>query len=74
MKRRVMYMHTIDGYPAKYLERNRQITFAGKRGIRLVPSLAQIRREQRATVEWRTAQGYGDHDTKYGYVLVEVAP
>lgn len=68
---RTWYMHTLDGRPATYVP-GTQICFVdGRHKARLVPSLAQIRRERRASGEWRERRGYRD-DGDYDYVLVEV--
>lgn len=71
-----MYMHLIDGRPASY-EAGYQISFAptgryARKGIRLVPTLVQIRAEQRATAKWRNAQGFTVDGFSYSYALVRV--
>lgn len=72
-----MYMHTLDGQPASFDDRNGAYLFfvGGRHRVRLARSLRQITREQQAaridalknpnTVEW------GER-SRYGYVLVEV--
>ena len=68
------YMHTIDGRPAAYDGVGRAIWVAGGRhAAKLVPSLTQIRREQRDVEAWfadHAPSSWGDH--KYGYVLVRL--
>ena len=70
---RVFYLHTIDGRPAAYV-RGKQICFInsyGKAG-QLARSLAQIRKEQDASTEWRIAKGYDSHGNNYGYRRVRL--
>lgn len=76
-KPRTMFMHTINGKPASY-EPGDQIAFAprgryARKGIRLVASIAQIRAEQRATIKYRTAQGWDSNGFEYSYVRVEIS-
>lgn len=73
MKSKTYYLHTIDGRPAYYVPGMQicYINFYGKPKP-LVASLDQIRAEQKASSEWRKAQGY-DHGTKdYGYRRVRL--
>jgi hypothetical protein len=84
---RTMYLHTFDEKPASYCDMHGSqfLVFAGarhrSRAATLVPSLAQIHREQRRCLasdwrEWLATKP--EHrrdkprDTRYGYVLVEV--
>lgn len=75
---RTMYMHTLDGKPASYGEWHNSpaISFGGGRyRVQLVPTLHQIRREQRAALREarriRHATEVAD-PFRYDYVLVEV--
>lgn len=64
-----VYMHTIDGKPAKYVE-GEQIVFlnnASKNVLR--DSLNQIRADQKATIKWRKRNGFKCNDARYGYVM-----
>ncbi len=71
---RTWYMHTLDGHPAVYLPRG-QICFAGGYGkwgaALLVPSLKQIRIEQKASAAWRVTHFCND-GAKVGYVRVRL--
>lgn len=75
-RRRTLYMHTIDGRPAFYVP-GEQICFCGDAGsVRspLATSLAQIRREQVASDEWRNKRGFmRDLTSEYGYVRIPAA-
>lgn len=76
MKTRKMYMHTVRDRPATY-HAGEQIALVSagrymRRGITLAASLKQIKQEQRASGEWRIAQGFDPHFAEYGYVLVTV--
>ena len=73
-KNRTYYLHTIDGRPAFYVH-GMQICFANRYGkpAPLATSLGQIKREQRASVEWRRAQGYDHSAEEYGYRRVSVS-
>jgi hypothetical protein len=73
MKTRTMYMHTLDDRPASYDDsRGPYIHFVGGRNrAKLVPTLVQLRREQRATIRERIKAGRNE-SFRYGYVLVEV--
>lgn len=75
MTTRTMYMHTLDGKPAKYT--GDQIAFAShgryaRKGIPLAASLDQIKRERKASDKWRRSQGFKTDIFTYSYVLVEV--
>lgn len=75
MKRRVLYMHTLDGKPALYYEAygSRAIAFAGVRDLAtLATSLNQIRREQKAAMRDNERIGLGHDAKRLGYVRVEV--
>ena len=74
-KNKVMYMHLIDDQPARY-EKGEQICFVSSYGTsiaKLVPTLNQIRKEQRLSTEWRKAGGY-PLTTDYEYIRVEIPP
>ena len=77
-KRGLLYMHTIDGQPALYWP-GHQICYCNRiqrNAPPLATSLAQIRREQRATKRYRKAWGFVDEAGKYSYVHVgtEIQP
>lgn len=67
---KIVYMHTCDGCPASY---NDQMVGMGGRSfpVVLVETLAQIKREQRASLRYRKAQGF-DHDLHYGWQKVAI--
>jgi len=70
------YMHTLDGMPAAYMPRERQICFLSHYGNRncnvLATSLQQIRKEQRLSRKYRQEVLGIDADVDYeaGYVIV----
>ena len=64
-----LYMHTLDGMPASYYERD-GVCFTTKQ-IRLAKSVRQIRREQKVCKERRAAEGNIDN-FRYGYATVVV--
>lgn len=70
---KTMYMHTLDGSPARY-EENEQVCFLNHRGKfigKLVPSLKRIRYEHEKSQAWRVKQGFPENDN-LGYIRVEV--
>jgi hypothetical protein len=71
-KQRTWYMHTIDGKPALFADDT--LCFAvGRHVVTLVPSLAQIRREQRADRAWYdTNMPQMQVRGRLGYVLVRL--
>ena len=72
-KNKVMYMHTINDEPARY-EEGEQIYHVNKYGdfiAKLVPTLRQIRKEQRLSDKWREERD-GLLDTEYDYIRVEI--
>ena len=69
MRRLTMYLHTMDGLPASFLQGEGRIMFGNKH--RLARSLRQIRREQRISRESDEANGCLGH-FRYSYTLVEV--
>lgn len=71
MAKRIMYMHTIRGLPARY-EPGRQVVIAQTKPAHLVESLAQIRKERRASEAWRRSRGFEPGLAVYGHVRVEV--
>lgn len=77
-KARTMFMHLIDGHPATYEGPDGQVAFASTgrysrgAGIRLVPSLTQIRAEQRASEKWRASRGFDTGGWVFSYARVEV--
>lgn len=75
------YMHTLDGRPAFFVKQDAtggQICFSylgkySRPAVPLVDSLAQIRREQQATLRWRREQGLTVRElSDYSYVRVAV--
>jgi hypothetical protein len=64
-----LYMHTLDGKPASYFERD-GVCFTNRR-IKLAKSLRQIRREQAAGRKRREDAGL-TNDFTYGYATVSV--
>jgi hypothetical protein len=67
----VLFMHTLDNHPAFFS--GDQICYAPyRRHVPLVESLTQIKRDQRASEQYRNANGYQDHSPKYGYIRVVV--
>ena len=82
---RVMYMHTLDGKPANFTWTREQrgdeivevpyVYFAGaRRPAELVPSLRQLKREQRMALEDAKAMGVMEwsNPRTYGYVRVNL--
>jgi hypothetical protein len=68
---KIKYMHTIDGCPGSYYP-GEQICFAVRsRPIRLADSLAQIKKERRATLKWRRQQSYNIY-SDYGHLRVQI--
>ena len=60
-----VFIHTINGLPAQYYEGG-QICYGSRRsGIKTVNTLAQIKKEQRATNKWRKKLGYDTHPLDY---------
>lgn len=75
-KKRVMYMHTLDGKPASY-DPGYQVHFASpgrwsRRGIQLCASIADIHREWRESEAWRERQELTPAYYPHGYVRVEI--
>lgn len=69
----VYYMHTLNGSPAAFAVD--QICYAVSYGRpnKLCRNLAEIRKERRRSIRWRTEQGIVDppgSEDKYGYVRV----
>ena len=65
------YIHTINGRPARY--DGDQICYALVTiPINTCESLKQIRREEKATVQWRASKGF-DNTAQYGHMRVLVA-
>jgi len=75
--KKVMYLHTIDNVPARY-EKNGQICYVNFYGNfigKLVPSLKQIKEEQKLSVKWRRKMGFKNKPKavkKYGWIRVEL--
>lgn len=70
------YMHTIDGKPAFYAERNEQICYAMRRQNFpiLVEDLATIREQQRKTIDYRMRQRCDVDPGEYGYITFPKVP
>ncbi len=69
--RRYKYMHTLNSMPAHYYP-GEQICYAVRtRPIPLCDTLAQIKREQRATVAWIKSQGFYCENKSFGWMKVE---
>lgn len=67
----VKYMHTINGYPARFL--GDQIYYAYyKKPTALADSLKQIKKEQIASKKFRRGKGWSDCEWQYGYFQIEV--
>jgi hypothetical protein len=70
-------MHTINSYPAIY-EKGRQIVYANLYGdkttIKLVPTLKQIKKEQKMSWEWRVKESFAStyDDNGYGFIKVRI--
>jgi hypothetical protein len=67
------YMHLLGSRPASY--DGSQVHFlAGTCSAKLCSSLREIRKQQRASAAWRTAQGWpaSAQDHGYGYCLVRL--
>ncbi len=72
MKKNYKYMHTVDGRPGFY-EPGRQICFfKSTQPIPLVDSLKQIKKEQKASAEWRRSKGFSSSDAENGYGWMKV--
>jgi hypothetical protein len=63
------YLHTLDDSPADF--DGKQVCFCtrSRDACRLVTSLKQIRKEQKASSKWRIENGFRD-DCEYGYQRV----
>lgn len=62
---RYRFAHLVDGELARF--DGCQVVKTSNRTVPTAASLAQIRREQRATRAWRKQQGYGN-SAELGYV------
>lgn len=78
---RRMYIHLIEGRPAYFDDSMQMLVLAGGRWARstplsrlLRPSLAAIRREQRASLDYRIARRFATEAEawRYSYLLVLV--
>lgn len=73
MSTRTLYMHTLDGKPANFectIGFSHLYVVCGISRVKLVPSLRQIRREQRACIADNTPPKISGE--RLDYVLVEV--
>jgi len=71
-KLKYMYMHTIEEKPGRYEGKHGQICFVTGFFIgKLVSSLKQIKKEQRASIKYRKSQGWSTN-FDYGHIRVEV--
>ena len=65
-----VFIHTINGHPAEYYDKE-QICYGMRRqGVKTVNTLAQIKKEQRATNKWRKKQGYDVRPLDYDYMRI----
>lgn len=65
---RKVYMHTINGYPARYIE-GQQIVYLTSRSKNVTRStLAAIKFEQKQSAAWRKRKGMTGH-SNYGFVM-----
>ena len=65
-----VFIHTINGLPAQYYE-GEQICYGMRRsGVKTVDTLAQIKKEQRATSKYRKKLGYDSHLLDYDYMRI----
>lgn len=76
-KTRTMYMHTLDGQPAGYEDRDGPHIYFADGNVRsavatLVPTLGWIRKQQRDCLKDRIAKGFDADSRRYGYIRVEV--
>lgn len=66
--KKYQYMHTINGCPGNY--EGEQVCFASRnRPIRLAPDLKTIKKQQAASIRWRTSKGF-TNTSEYGWVKV----
>lgn len=73
MKKRILYMHTLNGKPATFS--GDQICYAApskKYPATLATSMAQIRRERRATERFRRRHGFWSVNDSYKHVTVSL--
>lgn len=65
-----VFIHTIGGLPAEYYDEE-QICYGMRRcGVKTVDTLAQIKKEQRASNKWRKKRGYEIHLLDYDYMRI----
>lgn len=65
-----VFIHTISGLPAEYYDKE-QICYGSRRtGVKTVNTLAQIKKEQRASNKWRKKKGYETHILDYDYMRI----
>ena len=65
-----VFIHTINGLPAQYYDEE-QICYGSRRsGVKTVNTLAQIKKEQRATNKWRKKKGYHTRPLDYDYMRI----
>ena len=72
-----MYLHTIDGRPAGFSESDGQIVHAlsNKRTkfcAKPVKTLAEIKKQQEITFEYRRKKGFDVEKGSYRYVVIEI--
>ncbi len=65
-----LYMHTLNGYPARYWK-GAQICYACGVVKNLATSLAQIKRERTASLKWRKKYG-ANVQMKYGHAILYI--
>ncbi len=65
-----VFIHILNGYPAQY-DKGEQICYGSRRsGVKTVNSLAQIKKDQRASCKWRKKQGFEINETVYDYMRI----
>lgn len=69
-KMKKAFIHTIDGLPAQYYD-GEQICYGMRRcGVKTVDTLAQIKKEQRASIKFRKKQGWEEDGFDYDYMRI----
>ena len=72
VRRPYKYIHTIGGRPAHYYP-GEQVCYAMRcRPIPTVETLEQIRKEQKASEQWRRSKGMMPTEAQYGWMKVAV--
>lgn len=64
-----VYMHTINGSPAKFSQHDGQIVYLSNRMRNVLrKSLKQIQNDQKKTIKNRKAWGCDDEKLRFGYI------